>query len=46
MLIVDEQTKVLLENNYYCEYVGSACLDETFDCEKCNLFLEKIKEEV
>lgn len=46
MLIVDEKTAVLIENNYYCEFVESACYDESFDCEKCELYLEKISEEV
>ena len=43
MLIVDEKTKVLVENNYYCDYVGSACYDNSFDCENCELYLEKTK---
>ena len=43
MLIVDEKTKALIENNYYCEYVGDTCFDESFDCENCELYLEKIK---
>ena len=46
LLIVDAKTKALIENNHYCEYVESVCLDESFDCENCELYLEKTNEEV
>jgi len=43
VLIEDEKTNVLMENNYYCEFVESACYDNLFDCENCKLYIEKIK---
>lgn len=42
MLIVSEEMRAKLNNNYYCNYVEAECLSN-FDCENCELYLEKIK---
>ena len=41
MLIVSEEMRAKLNNNYYCDYVKAECLSDDFDCENCKLYIEK-----